>query len=123
VGAATGASPGSTGHAITAEHKRFALHQELSMDLSARTVLVTGAFRKDLGGGLDDRERTVSAYILTCAVLGSSAPPSVTASAADGCSSQGSRFHRRPGRVHVPVSRQAPMPPGNSIASLSCRFA
>jgi hypothetical protein len=42
VGAPTGASPGSTGHAITAEHKRFALHQELSMDLSARTVLVTG---------------------------------------------------------------------------------
>jgi hypothetical protein len=45
VGAATGASPGSTGHAITAEHKRVALHQELSMDLSARTVLVTGANR------------------------------------------------------------------------------
>jgi len=41
----TGASPGSTGHAINAEHKRFSLHQELSMDLSARTVLVTGANR------------------------------------------------------------------------------
>jgi hypothetical protein len=41
----TGASPGSTGHAINAEHKRFSLHQELSMDLSARTVLVTGASR------------------------------------------------------------------------------
>jgi hypothetical protein len=40
-----GASPGSTGHAINAEHKRFSLHQELSMDLSARTVLVTGANR------------------------------------------------------------------------------
>ncbi|HMH36620.1 MAG TPA: hypothetical protein VK584_06765, partial [Streptosporangiaceae bacterium] len=45
VGAATGASPGSTGHAITAEHKRFSLHQELSTGLSARTVLVTGASR------------------------------------------------------------------------------
>ena len=41
----TGASPGSTGHAINAEHKRFSLHQELSMDLSTRTVLVTGASR------------------------------------------------------------------------------
>jgi MFS family permease len=28
------------------------------------------SIRKDLGGGLDDREWTVSAYILTCAVLG-----------------------------------------------------
>jgi NAD(P)-dependent dehydrogenase (short-subunit alcohol dehydrogenase family) len=44
-GAVTGASPGSTGHAINAEHKRFSLHQELSMDLSTRTVLVTGASR------------------------------------------------------------------------------
>ena len=45
MGAATGASSGSTGHTITAEHKRFSLHQELSIDLSARTVLVTGASR------------------------------------------------------------------------------
>jgi hypothetical protein len=75
-------------------------------DLIVTTALLS--IRKDLGGGLDDREWTVSAYILTCAVLGCSAPPSVTASAAEGCSSQGSRFSPPPPPRPRSRSRTAP---------------
>lgn len=49
------------------------------------------SIRKDLGGGLEDLEWTVSAYTLTSRSCSCSAPPSATASAAGGCPPSDSR--------------------------------